>query len=240
MRTLTFGGVHLGAEFRDVDDADVRREGLPEIAGAVVEEVGSDGPAAAAGFRAGDVVVTFDGERVRSARHLARLVEETPDGRQVPVTVMRAGERLDLAVSPSRPDDQRWFTFRDSVSSVVEIPRALEGVRAFPREFGAAVEAPLTTIFGPRVLGVSVTRLTDQLAEYFGAADGGVLISEVAADTAASRAGLRAGDVITRFDGHLVRSTTDLQRRIGQASGETEIEVVRDRRSETLRVNFGG
>jgi S1-C subfamily serine protease len=80
-RTLLHGGSAIGVELRDVDEADVRREQLPALSGAVVVEVAGSSPAADAGFRAGDVVVTFDQERVRSARHLSRLIDETPAGR---------------------------------------------------------------------------------------------------------------------------------------------------------------
>jgi S1-C subfamily serine protease len=45
--------------------------------------VEADSAAAKGGVKAGDVVVEFDGERVRSARQLTRLVQETPAGRAV-------------------------------------------------------------------------------------------------------------------------------------------------------------
>jgi membrane-associated protease RseP (regulator of RpoE activity) len=94
------GGSAIGASLRDVDSADVTREKLTSQAGAVVEEIDRDGPAAKAGFRAGDIVLTFDGEKIRSARHLARLIEETPDGREVAASVVRGGDQVTLKVTP--------------------------------------------------------------------------------------------------------------------------------------------
>ena len=91
--TYTYGSP-LGATIRDVTDADVTRAKLSSATGAVLDTVQETGLAGRAGFKSGDVVLSFDNENVRSARHLQRLIEETADGREVAVTVMRAGERV--------------------------------------------------------------------------------------------------------------------------------------------------
>ena len=57
-------------------------------------EVDEESAAAKAGIKTGDVVTSFDGERVRSARQLERLVEETPAGRTVKMALQRAGRRV--------------------------------------------------------------------------------------------------------------------------------------------------
>src|SRR5215204_1291378 len=70
------------------------------IAGVVVEEVQPDSPAEKAGLKEKDVIVEFDGEHVRSARQFSRLVEETPPGRTVKVTITRDGQRRDVQITP--------------------------------------------------------------------------------------------------------------------------------------------
>src|SRR5437667_10734509 len=83
-RDLTFlagRGVEIGVSVRDVDASDHARGGV------VIEEVRPDSPAARAGLKSSDVVVEFDGEPVRSARQFTRLVQETPPGRAVKMTV---------------------------------------------------------------------------------------------------------------------------------------------------------
>ena len=52
-----------------------------EPRGAMVRSVAEDSAAEKAGIKEGDVIVRFDGEAVRSASHLSRLVAETPAGR---------------------------------------------------------------------------------------------------------------------------------------------------------------
>src|SRR5690606_17747356 len=96
---LSGRGVQIGVHVRDLDP-----EQLKTGSGAVVERVQEGSPAAKAGLKTGDVITEFDGERVRSARHLARLVGETPPGRDVSVTVRRGGDTVTLSVSPEVSD----------------------------------------------------------------------------------------------------------------------------------------
>ncbi len=94
------GGSWIGASVRDLTDEDVSKFKLPAPGGAIVDEVTRDSPAATAGLKTGDVIVEFDGEKVRGTRHLTRLIQETPAGRKVQVSVMRDGQRVPLTVQP--------------------------------------------------------------------------------------------------------------------------------------------
>ncbi|MBD95920.1 MAG: hypothetical protein CL482_16930 [Acidobacteria bacterium] len=67
-------GGSIGITIEDVADNDAADEG------AFVSVVRADSPAEAPGLAEGDVVVAFDGERVRGVRQLTRLVRETPGG----------------------------------------------------------------------------------------------------------------------------------------------------------------
>ena len=87
--------VQIGVTIRDLEGDQART-----MSGAVISDVREDSPAAKAGFKSGDVIVEFDGERVRSARHLSRLVGETAAGRPVKAVVERDGRRMDLQVTP--------------------------------------------------------------------------------------------------------------------------------------------
>src|SRR5262245_27522507 len=69
--------------------------------GVEIDDVQPDSAAEKAGLKRGDVVVEFDGERVRSGRQFARLVQETPAGRTIKATIVRNGQRQDVQVTPS-------------------------------------------------------------------------------------------------------------------------------------------
>ena len=80
-----------------------------------------------------------------------------------------------------------------------------------------------------------MTRLTDQLAAYFGVKQG-VLVSQVTPGSAAEMAGLKAGDVITMVRGQGVSDPGDVGRELSAAeSGESvEIRVTRGQKEVTL------
>ncbi len=91
----------------------------------------------------------------------------------------------------------------------------------------------------PYQIGLSVTPLTEQLAAFFNAARGGVLITEVSAGELGERNGLKAGDCIVTVDGEPVKSASDLNRLINQkSSGELEFAVIRDRAERNIKIKL--
>lgn len=72
---FTTEGGRLGISIDDVDSPETPGS---TTEGAIVRSVINGSPAAYAGLEGGDIVVEFDGERVRSARQLFRLVQKTP------------------------------------------------------------------------------------------------------------------------------------------------------------------
>jgi serine protease Do len=86
-------------------------------------------------------------------------------------------------------------------------------------------------------LGATTQDLTEQLGVYFGAPEG-ALVTSVDENSVARTAGLKAGDVITKINGNLIRSASDLQRRLTDVSGETTITIIRDHKEQTLTVKL--
>jgi serine protease Do len=75
-------------------------------------------------------------------------------------------------------------------------------------------------------LGVHIQDLTPELARAFGLKDGtGVLIGDVSADTPASRAGLKKGDVILKVNGEPVGAMNQLHVQIAQFAPGTQIKL---------------
>ena len=187
LSTTAEGGSRIGLAIDDVADNDAAAEG------AMVRDVFPDSPAASAGFAEGDVIVEFDGERVRSASQLTRLVRETPAGRTVGAAVVRDDRRLELEVTP----ESGVATFEP----LPELPvlGRLDHLRVIP-EATEGLLFDFRANRAPARLGVTVQELSRQLADYFGV-DDGVLVSSVTEESVAAAAGLQAGDVITSVDG---------------------------------------
>jgi serine protease Do len=86
-------------------------------------------------------------------------------------------------------------------------------------------------------IGVGFQELTPDLATQFGVQGrGGALISSVVPDSPAERAGLRAGDVVTKVDGEPIRESRDLQRTLLQrkVGAKVELTVVREKKERAF------
>jgi serine protease Do len=236
-QVFSVGGSRIGISVADLDTADAKA-----TAGVRIDSVEEESPAAKAGLQKGDVVVEFDGERVRSVRQFTRLVSETPAGRQVAAAVMRDGKRVSLNVTPRESSAFRGFeddTWRalDEVREIARIaPRATPPrPPSTPRAPRPSVIEPLLRLGGNQ-LGVSVNSLSDQLRDYFGVKEG-VLVTSVSEDSAASKAGVKAGDVIVAINGSSIDDPSDLRERMRDVDPGQEftLGIVRDKKSMTLK-----
>ncbi|MCY4635385.1 MAG: PDZ domain-containing protein [Acidobacteria bacterium] len=220
-------GSYIGVQVSDVEAGD----GVAAATeGAVVTEVVEGDPAAAAGIEAGDVLVEFDGERIRGVRQLTRVVRETPAGRTVAATVLRDGARLTVNVTPSERSRPGW---RESLRRI-EIPERAEafvwrGDSALLEGLPDIVDGAFASLAGRARLGIRGESVDGQLAEYFGVS-AGVLVRHVEEDTVAAAAGLRAGDVITAIDGEQVEDLGVLRRRLAalDSGASFTISIMRD------------
>ncbi len=71
---------------------------LPAGAGGLVNSLTPDRPGALAGLKRGDVIVEFAGSRIQSKSGFAELVQQSPIGEQLPVTIIRDGARMELTM----------------------------------------------------------------------------------------------------------------------------------------------
>jgi serine protease Do len=204
--------------------------------GVEVERVEPDSAADKAGVKAGDVILEFDGERVRSGRQFARLVQETPAGRTVKATISRNGQRHDLQITTAEGRDSAYLFDGDRFRAQWgDRFGDLDRLRDLPFNFNFDFDIPGMS---SGRLGVTVDPLTRQLAEYFGAKEG-VLVTSVADGSAASQAGLKAGDVITSVNGSPIHSREDLVQALRQVDGdEVSIGIVRDKKESTMKAKI--
>lgn len=227
LRGVGTAGPEIGVSVRDVT-ADAGAEATGP--GAVVERVRGESPAAKAGVQAGDVIVTYDGESVRSARQLVRLIDETLANRAVSLSVMRSGKRMDLSVTP-----QARSPWAEALARPTPFETPDFNLLVQPRARGVAPGLYMPAFAGR--LGIQTQDLTTQLAEYFGASDG-VLVTSVGESGVARTAGLKAGDVITEVDGQAVQDTAALRQRLAGKTGKLALTVIRDKNKRTITVEM--
>ena len=230
----------IGVGIRDVtsDDAAKAKQGQPS--GVFIESVREGSPAAKAGIQTGDIVIDFDGERVRSASHFTRLVQESVPNREVTAVVIRGTSKQNLKISPDTGGGLNIFSNNGRRQlqdlQLNRAPRA----QVLPRgnfDFDNDALRRVLPANGA-TLGVTVSPLSDQLASYFGVKQG-VLVSAVTTGSPAASAGVRAGDVITAVNGQSVSNSADVTRALRQGSGDSvEISVTRDKKSLSLKTTL--
>lgn len=91
------------------------------------------------------------------------------------------------------------------------------------------------------LLGIKGGELNADLAKEFNVdAQQGAFVSEVMADSAAAKAGLKAGDVITALNGQKIRSFAELRAKVATTGAGKEIELtyLRDNKEDTVKVTL--
>jgi len=86
-------------------------------------------------------------------------------------------------------------------------------------------------------LGVTIAPVTPDIAEALGISTaGGALVTQVLKDSAAARAGIRAGDVVTAINGRSVKSAAEFRNAIGllRVGDKVELSLLRDGESRKL------
>jgi S1-C subfamily serine protease len=90
------------------------------------------------------------------------------------------------------------------------------------------------------ILGIDGESLTAQLAEFFGVKEG-VLVRSVVKNSAAEKAGIKAGDVIVKVDDATVTSAREISsvlRSLRSSKKTFPVMVVRNKKEMTLSVTI--
>jgi serine protease Do len=234
----------LGVETREVTADTVKELKLPAERGVVVGRIAPDSPAAKAGLKENDVVTEVDGQRVEGATQFRRMIHEIPVGRTVQLTIWRDAKSQTLSATLGKAEEMHrgWmntepgsFSFR---MPEVEIPDLPEVTELPSMEWdGGKLILPGAH---PR-LGIDAEDIGGQLGAYFGAPDGeGILVRNVNAGSAAEKAGVKAGDVITTFNGERIRSLGELREKLAAKNDDkpAKLGVLRNKSTLTLTVEL--
>lgn len=91
-------------------------------------------------------------------------------------------------------------------------------------------------------LGAVIQNLTSELAESFRfSSKAGVLVSDVTPQSPADQAGLRAGDIVVRFNGQPMADASQLRNAVAAAAPKTEVEleIFREGNPKKVKVTIG-
>jgi serine protease Do len=226
---LRMGGSYLGVGFVDIDADRAAALKLGDARGVEVTKVEQGSPAAAAGIKAGDVLLTYNGENILGAQQLVRMVQETPQGRKIRVEYWRDGKTQNVIVTLTAP---RVRGLEDFPNDVVVSPE-FSHLRTL-----VMPDIPNTLlVWKSPVLGIECEGVDSQLAQYFGVKQG-VLVRSVRKGSAADKAGLKAGDVLTTIGGENVATPRDVTSflRMHDSGKPITLALMRDHKELTLNI----
>ncbi len=186
----------LGVHIQEVSEEIAETLGMDKAMGALVANVMEDGPAAAGGIKAGDVVIEFNGVDVTEMRRLPKIVADTEVGLAVDVYVWRDGEKTKLSVMVGELDD-------DTVMAAANG----NGNGDAPKE----VSIP--------ELGMDVAVLSEDVREQFAMDENakGVIVTAVSDMGSAAEKGIRPGDLIVEVSQEEVSEPAQITKRIEAA-----------------------
>ena len=187
----------LGVQIQTVTEEIAESLGLKEAEGALVAGVVDDSPAAAAGFKSGDVILSFNAVEVPESRRLPRIVADTGVGKEVDVKVWRDGKNITLHVTLGELEKVNVASFSpggksDSKSGRTETVSEL-GLKLAPFSKALAKQFEL-----------------DEDSE-------GVVIVDVERESNAREKGLRPGTLVVEINQEKVSSPAEIAAKVEEA-----------------------
>ena len=206
----------LGVQIQSVTPDIAESMGLAQHKGALVGTVTEGSPAAEAGLKPGDVILTFDGKEVVNNRTLPRMVAGTPVGTKVTVGISRKGAAMNVGVTLAEFPEEQATAAEEKEQEEKPGPGAAQ----------QQVDA----------LGLSVSTITAELRKQYDIAEGGkgVVITKINPNAPPQSRQLRPGDVVLEVSQQPVTSPAEVQERVNKAkaAGQKAVLLLVERRGE--------
>jgi len=189
----------IGVQIDQVTKDVAESIGLGKAQGALVRGVESGAPAEKAGIEAGDIIIKFDGKPIEKSSDLPRMVGNVKPGTKAVVTVFRRGASKDLSVTIGEVEPEK------------------------PARKASGPEPKAPAVGAAQALGLVVSEVSDAQKKEL-KIKGGVKVDT--AEAAASRAGLREGDVIVAIANSEITSVKEFEAALAKIDKTKAINVL--------------
>ncbi len=187
----------LGVGIQNLTEELAESFDYPSTEGALVSHIQQETPAAKAGIRQGDIIIRFNGERIKDVNELRNKVAATTPGKDIDLDVIREGRKTRLSVK------------------IGEMPGKDQELQSEPEVDGSAD------------LGVSIEPLSAEIAKQLGTSRrNGVVVTAVNPGSLAARAGFRRGDIIVRAGSKNIETIRDFHAAISKDALAKGIRMV--------------
>lgn len=202
---------YIGAGLGDLDPEAAEYLGLGETRGAVIVNLDPKGPAAKAGFKIYDIVTEFNGKAIRNSVDLMDAVGDSEIGKATTAKVLRDRKNVNMNVTVAE--------------------------RQEPKKVNVTASQKHKKEKAPYNLGFSVADITSELRQEWGLPDDlkQPVVFETDRNSAASRFGLRVGDIILDVNKKPVQSANDVVKSLKK--GANTLRVARNTRILIININ---
>jgi len=195
----------IGVTLQAINDSLARALNLEGTDGAIVTSVEPEAPAEAAGIREGDVILSVDGQTTEDPRQISRAVADIAPGTDVPVTVFRDGERIEVTLTLAE------------------------------REAAQGEETPQEMTPEGEMMGLAVAPVPELVRRNLGLEEGeAIIVQRVQPGSPASDAGIMQGDVILGAGDEDVSSAQELSNAWAEARDADRPLLLRINRNGNL------
>ncbi len=176
---------YVGVRPDDITSDMVEFFDLESKDGVLITTVAPDKPADRAGIKRGDVIVEFDGEKIKDTNQFRMLAAEAQPGDRVDVVIVRDGKKKTVELKIGERDDETAEASKDENAEDIS----------------------------PLFLGVGLQSLKDEYREALELPNDidGIIVTDVQRGTPAAEAGLRQGDVIVEVDKKQIENLDDFR-----------------------------
>ena len=174
---------------------------LGNRSGLLIVSVVPGSPAEDAGLQEDDVLIKYAGKNVDKADDFITLVRDTEPNSPVKITIVREGAEKEIEITVGKKRSANFHYF------------------------GTGDESNFLFFSDKPKLGVQVQELNKDLAQYFNGVEKGALVLKVVEESPAQKAGLKAGDIISKIDNETVENPEDLMDVLGYYEAEETVNL---------------
>lgn len=203
---------YIGAGLGDIDPEAAEYYGLGEVRGAVIASLDPKGPAVKAGLKLYDIVTEFNGKTIQNSLDLMDAVSDSPIGKPAKVKVMRNNKAMNLNIAVAeRAEEKRIVPAKAKVNQ--------NGQKA------------------PFNIGFTVADPTPELSQDWGLPEEmkQPIVIETDRASAASKGGLRVGDVILDVNQKPVENAKDVIKNLKK--GQNTLRIARNARIQKITID---